>query len=134
MKISVFAAIFNKQKKVLCVRRNYGARTWTTPGGGIESGESPFDAVEREAYEEVKYRIKASDLIGVYSIPSMDDYVILLAAEVIEVENWSPSEEISDMGYFSLDELPQPMHIRTATRIQDAFEGKRGVLRVFSVE
>lgn len=134
MKISAFAAIFNEQKKILCVRRNYGPRTWTTPGGGVESGESPFEAVEREAYEEVKYKIKASDLIGVYSTPSMDDYVILLAAEVIEVENWSPSEEISDMNYFSFDELPQPMHIRTVTRIRDAFEGKRGVLRVFSVE
>ncbi|NET36059.1 MAG: NUDIX domain-containing protein [Cyanothece sp. SIO1E1] len=133
MKISAFAAIFN-EKKILCVKRNYGLRTWTTPGGGIESGESPFEAVEREAYEEVKYRIKASDLVGVYSTPSMDDYVILLAAEVIEVENWSPSEEISAMNYFSLDELPQPMHIRTATRIRDAFAGKRGVLRVFDAK
>lgn len=132
MKISAFAAIFNEQNQILCVKRNYGPRTWTTPGGGVESGESPFEAVEREAYEEAKYKIKAFDLVGIYSTPPMDDYVILLTAEVIAIEKWSPNEEISEIGYFHLDELPQPMHVRTATRIKDAFEGKRGVLRVFN--
>lgn len=131
MKVSAFAAIFNQQKQMLCVKRNYGSRTWTTPGGGVESGESPIQAVEREVYEETGYSIETGHLIGVYSAPFMDDYVFLFTAKVVGKEKWQPNSEIAEIGFFGVEELPQPMHSRTATRIRDAFENRTGVLRVF---
>jgi 8-oxo-dGTP diphosphatase len=40
--VGVFAAIFDEQRRILCVRQNYGPRKWTLPGGKMEAGESPF--------------------------------------------------------------------------------------------
>ena len=35
-----------------------GKRIWLTPGGGIESGESPLAAVQREVWEETGHKIR----------------------------------------------------------------------------
>jgi 8-oxo-dGTP pyrophosphatase MutT (NUDIX family) len=50
MKVSAFGAIFDDHGRILCVKRNYGDQTWTTPGGGIERGELPFQAAQCGAY------------------------------------------------------------------------------------
>jgi len=48
--IGVFAVIFNKKKEILlCHRRDYDL--WNLPGGGVEKGESPWQAVARETKE-----------------------------------------------------------------------------------
>ena len=36
---------------------------WELPGGKLEFGESPFDTVVREIYEETGYRVKAVKLL-----------------------------------------------------------------------
>ena len=63
--LGVFAAIFDKQQRVLCVRLNYAARTWTTPDGGVEPGESPIRALEREVLEEAGLEVAVGELLGV---------------------------------------------------------------------
>jgi ADP-ribose pyrophosphatase YjhB (NUDIX family) len=40
---------------------------WTLPGGGVEHGEDPYDAVIREAYEETGYHVEVVDLLGIDS-------------------------------------------------------------------
>lgn len=41
LSVGVFAVIFDEQKRILCVKRNYGPKNWTTPGGAIDKDESP---------------------------------------------------------------------------------------------
>ena len=51
--IGVFASIFDRDRRALCVRQNYGERLWTTPGGRLEprnDGGSRRHA-ERAAHE-----------------------------------------------------------------------------------
>ncbi len=133
MKISAFGAIFDDQGRILCVKRNYGDRTWTVPGGGIEDGESPLQAAQREAYEETGCRVEVKHLIGVYCSPWMDDYVLFFQCKILGCDGWQPNAEIVEVGYFQQDALPQPMKVRTATRIYDAFNHVQGILRVFDL-
>lgn len=49
-------ALVIHEAKVLIVEENSG---WFLPGGGLEDGESPVDALHREMLEETGYRIEA---------------------------------------------------------------------------
>lgn len=42
-------------------------RHWTMPGGGVEQGEDPYDAVVREVEEETGYAVAVDRLLGVDS-------------------------------------------------------------------
>lgn len=43
---------------------------WTMPGGGIDPGEDPKDAVVREVFEETGFEVEVDELLGI------DSYVI----------------------------------------------------------
>ena len=44
-------------------------RHWTLPGGRVEHGEDPYDALVREVAEETGYRVRVEQLLGVDSRP-----------------------------------------------------------------
>jgi 8-oxo-dGTP diphosphatase len=45
----------------------HGQRQWTLPGGGIDHGEDPYDAVIREVAEETGYTVHVEHLLGIHS-------------------------------------------------------------------
>jgi 8-oxo-dGTP diphosphatase len=130
--LGVFAAITDEAGRILCVRMNYATRAWTTPGGRVESGESPLDALKREVLEESGLDVVTGELVGIYSKPYKDDLVLFFRASVVRRNPWQPNDEISQMGYFGRDELPEPMSPGVRTRIIDALDGAAGIVRVIS--
>ena len=124
--LGVFAAIFDEEGRILCVRTNYAVKTWTTPGGRVEPGESPLDALRREVLEESGLEVEPGELIGVYAKPQEDDLVLSFRATVVGRTAWRPNDEIAELGYFGRDELPEPMSVAARARVRDAFEGSRG--------
>jgi 8-oxo-dGTP diphosphatase len=130
--LGVFAAIID-DGRILCVRMNYATHAWTTPGGRVEPGESPLDALKREVLEESGLDVVAGELVGVYSKPYKDDIVLFFRASVVGRNPWQPNDEISDMGYFRRSELPEPMGLGVRTRIIDALDGTAGIVRIIPV-
>lgn len=47
---------------------DYGAGMWTLPGGGIDHGEHPDDAVVREFHEETSLRVVATDVAAITNL------------------------------------------------------------------
>ena len=63
--IEVVAAIIIKDDKVFATQRGYGEWKgwWEFPGGKIESGESPQEALKREIREELNAEISVGELL-----------------------------------------------------------------------
>lgn len=61
------AAVVERDGRFLVIEEYVAGRpVLTQPGGHIESGESPENAVERETLEESGCTVRCEDLIGVY--------------------------------------------------------------------
>jgi len=132
--MGVFAAVFDQRDHVLCVKRAYGNQQWTLPGGRVEPGEAPDDALVREVEEETGFIIRITHLIGVYATPAKDDIVLCFRAEPLRRGCWQANEEIAQAEFFAQEALPHPLSPKARVRIHDAFEGRAGVLRVFAME
>ena len=50
----------------------FPAGWWALPGGGVDHGESPHVAVERELYEETGFRARSRRLVDVHDIHIVD--------------------------------------------------------------
>ena len=57
--IEVVAAIIQKEDKIFATQRGYGEWKdwWEFPGGKIETGETPEEALKREIHEELSTEI-----------------------------------------------------------------------------
>lgn len=64
--LTVAAVIEHESRYLLVEEYSMGNRVFTQPGGHIEAGESPEDAVVRETLEETGCHVDCGDLIGVY--------------------------------------------------------------------
>lgn len=64
--LTVAAVVEHEGRFLLVEEYAAGRRVLSQPGGHIESGESPEEAVIREALEETGCDIACADLIGVY--------------------------------------------------------------------
>ena len=103
----VFAAgvIFNQDNKILLVKSTYQRfHPWGLPGGSLDYGESPEDAVKREVWEETGLivEIKRFLLVKTWSPDRVGMYYLceITGGEI------HPTDEVSEADYFSLDELP----------------------------
>lgn len=129
--VGVFAAVFDKNNRILCVKINYGSGNWTLPGGHLENNESPYDGVKREVLEETGYIVDIENLISVYSAPQKDDIVFLFKARIKGLIEWRPDSEIQQIGFFERANLPSQIHPWNIKRISDAYENKVSNLWVF---
>jgi len=129
--IGVFATILDAAGHLLLVRQNYADRLWTQPGGRVDPNESPLDALHREVREETGHRIVIDRFVGAYARTYDDDLVLAFIGRSIGSAPWTPDGEISAIGFFAPDRLPEPMTLRTRTRIADALDGRSALLRVY---
>ena len=65
MQIEVVAAIIRKGDMIFATQRGYGDYKdgWEFPGGKMETGETPEEALRREIWEELETRITVESLL-----------------------------------------------------------------------
>jgi ADP-ribose pyrophosphatase YjhB (NUDIX family) len=110
-KVDVRAVVFRDDAILLVRERSEGL--WTLPGGWADIGESPGEAVAREAFEESGYRVRAVKLLAVYDRNKhphppfpFHTYKIFLLCALIGGEP-AHSVETDGVGFFGQDELPE---------------------------
>ena len=133
IRVGCSAAILDEGGRVLLTRRADNGQ-WCLPSGGMEPGESPSEAVIRETFEETGLHVRVKRLVGVYSDPNqlvmyVDGNKVQIVALHFETEVTGGalglSEETSDFGYFSLDEMEgMEMLGHHKKRIEDTLAGR----------
>lgn len=114
--IEVVAAIITKDGKYFATQRGYGdfAGGWEFPGGKMEPGETPQDALVREIKEELDADITVGELIETveYDYPTfhltmhcflcelVSDHVVLLEHEAAK---WLDSDELDSVDWLPAD-------------------------------
>ena len=114
------AVIFNDKKEVLLVKLTYQRfHPWGLPGGSLEYGEAPEDAVLREVWEETSMKVKIEKFLFIKTW-TPDRIGMYYLCNIVDGE-FQPSEEVSEIGYFSLDNLPdvRPLDVVLIKEIYD---------------
>jgi 8-oxo-dGTP diphosphatase len=93
---------------------------WNVPGGRVEAGETPWQAVVREVEEEVGLRVDVEQLLGVYSVPSRTDVVFNFLCKVTGGD-FRLSNEADDIQWFAREAIPENTSVRQKERIEDAY-------------
>ena len=109
----VVGIVINAQGELL-VQRSVDNGQWYLPGGGIDPGEEPADAVVREVWEETGIRVIPKHLSGVYTDPMVtypngDQVIYICLTFVCEPigGDLSPHDDESlEVGYYPIDHLP----------------------------
>lgn len=91
--------------------REPDAGLWDTPGGFLDEGEHPFDALRRELLEETGLVVEVGAFVGAH----MDVYGDTEDAKTVLNLVWEarvargeerPADDVSELRWFGLDELP----------------------------
>jgi 8-oxo-dGTP diphosphatase len=121
------SVLVNKGDRILLEKRQHthGAGTWGPPSGHIDFGETPEQTAIRETQEEtgvsigeLKFRVVTND---VFETEQKHYITLWFEAKYISGEpKVSAPEEESDVGWFTWDNLPQPLFLP----LQHLLEGK----------
>jgi len=101
----VAAIIFDEQGRILLFKHTYRKYEWGIPAGGLEYGEQPQQAIVREFFEESGLHIRVDKLLFADSAPQ-DHHISLIYLCTIVSGEFKESNEISEMQYFAIADLP----------------------------
>ena len=122
--IDVVAAMILHEGKVLATQRGYGdmAGGWEFPGGKIEPGETPEEALVREIQEELEVVIGVDDLLMVvdYDYEAFHLHMYCFFAHIEKGEphllEHSAAKWLNDKTIDSVDWLPADTQVIEAIK------------------
>ncbi len=126
MTLGVRIIATNGENKICLVRHTY-IKGWHLPGGGVERGETIYEAAIKELAEEVGLvaEIKDMKLLSVHANQTnfKGDHVALFHCDKFtQIPSHRP-HEIAEWGFFGIDELPPETTRATRERIEEFASG-----------
>lgn len=124
------AVVFNAQRQLLLQRRADNGH-WAMPGGRLDPGEDIQTCAIREVREETGLEVRIVRLVGVYSDPYQHMIARYPNGVVTQLLNLcfeceivggvlTLSDESTDLGFFDVNALPEPLLLTHRPRIVDA--------------
>lgn len=114
--VRVVAAVIRQGDRIFATARGYGEfkGKWEFPGGKVEPGETPHQALVREIQEELAVKIEVGELIDTieYDYPtfhlSMDCFwCVVVDGEIIlkeaEAAKWLSKDELYSVNWLLAD-------------------------------
>lgn len=114
--VRVVAAVIKKGNKIFTTQRGYGdfKGGWEFPGGKIEEGETPQEALKREILEELETKISVGELIDTieFDYPTFHLSMDCFWAEIIsgdlvikehQAAKWLTTEELDSVEWLPAD-------------------------------
>ena len=114
--IEVVAAIIRKGDRIFATQRGYGEWKdwWEFPGGKMEAGETPEEALVREIREELSAEISVEEFLCMveYQYPAfflkMHCYLCSLVTEALhlnehEAAKWLAKDELDSVKWLPAD-------------------------------
>jgi ADP-ribose pyrophosphatase YjhB (NUDIX family) len=112
-KATACAVCVDERGRVLLARRAtepFQGR-WDLPGGFLEEGEHPLDALRRELLEETGLEVEPLEFVGIwmdrypYETHTVSTLNLYWTARVL-AGSQAPADDVAELGWFGPDELP----------------------------
>ena len=117
--VKVVAAIIAQEGRIFATQRGYGEFKdgWEFPGGKIEEGETPQQALVREIQEELDTEVEVGDLLGTveYDYPtfhlSMQCFLCRIKAGSLNLKEHEAARWLAEDELDSVDWLPADIEV-----------------------